>query len=122
MGRYRGNRYSCNRYDPHRNRPYNEKAQEALLNGDIDLMERLLAQVTKLEANHVNNAQAGSQPATTTETTSTSTATETTTEVVETEETNDTNAVEDNGLSFQIKVQKSDENMPEGLAAFMNAQ
>lgn len=103
----------------------NEKAQEALLNGDIDLMERLLTQVSKLEANHVNNVQASSQPTTETASTAASTAIETvgsTTEVIKTTETTVADTEGDNELSFQIKVQKSDDNMPEGLAAFMNAQ
>lgn len=88
----------------------NAKAEEALLAGDIDLMERLLDQVSKREASYMSAAQ----------TANVETATTTTTVETTQEETIDTTNV--NGVELNITIEKGDENLPEGFAAFANAQ
>lgn len=90
----------------------NAKAQEALLAGDIDLMERLLNQASKLEANYVSAAQA--PVSTTTETIDTTT--------IETTQEESIDTANVNGVELNITIEKGDENLPEGFAAFANAQ
>lgn len=108
------------------------KAEEALLAGDIDLMERLLAQATKMEASFVSQATQAVAPTTTESTNAVETNTNTANTTVEAPEASAGTTVETsvetnttgpaNDLGFTIKVQKGNDDIPEGLAAFMNAK
>lgn len=103
----------------------NQKAEEALLAGNIDLMERLLKQAGDMELRYSTPVAPAVAPApvanTTVDTTVAVENTEVTTEAT-TEVTTEVEETQPLGTALNITIQTGNENLPDGFSAFANAE